>query len=311
MENLQAIYDTTNNGTFGKLTGIAISLPDRSIFVSDVDSFMLRKLRYNGLDITDNIHTFLIEGYPYPWTWGAINGLAIHNGILYIVDKIHHIVVAMGVHDLIVRGYYGVIDDPGATNNKFYSPTGICTDGRYIYIADSGNQRIMKLTTGLKFVAESSGDIELNTCYHVAYDPGQHVLFIPHHSEGNIIKCTIDFATILATYGNGLGSDDGYFLGLENVCVDDKYLYVADSSNYRIQVFSKTTGAWKAKLGAVGQSDFYYPHTLFYHDKKIFVAEYYGRRIKVITNYDGDRGSGSGFIEDEPLNTEVRWRIEQ
>lgn len=126
----------------------------------------------------------------------------------------------------------------------------------YVYVADSGNNRIQKFTSNGEFVAKwgtkGAGDGELNGPYGIAVDSDGYV-YVAEASNNRIQKFTSDGAFI-AKWGT-TGSGEGQLDWPHGVAVDQSgYVYVADTTNDRIQKFT-STGMFVAQWGSTGTGE--------------------------------------------------------
>jgi DNA-binding beta-propeller fold protein YncE len=79
------------------------------------------------------------------------------------------------------------------------------------------------------------------------------------------------------------GEGNGQFRHPHGLAVDGEHVYVSDSSNHRIQVFSKADGAFVRKWGSKGQGDgqFLFPRGLAVDAGHVYVGDSANDRIQV------------------------------
>ena len=135
---------------------------------------------------------------------------------------------------------------PGSDNIHLHQPRHIAVYGNRLYVADAGNHRVQIF------------DIS---------NPAS-----PLH------------AATLGTTGVS-GSDNSHFDGPEGVGVDANYIYVADSNNQRVQIFSRTTRAYVATIGAgtygTDNSHFNHPSDVAIDASGfIYVADNWNKRVQ-------------------------------
>ena len=138
-------------------------------------------------------------------------------------------------------------------------PRGVSTDGKYLFISDKANESIMKYTIKGRFIVES-GNTFGGRC-GIAINKKMERVYVAHESDNKIEVLDLNLDPIL----NGLefgkeGDKKKEFKQPRDVAVarDDK-VYVSDTNNNRIQVFSAdgdyitefgNTGTRKDKLSA-------------------------------------------------------------
>jgi len=149
-------------------------------------------------------------------------------------------------------GYSGATDGTG-TAARFYDPYGITTDGTYLYVADSGNNTIRKVSissgavTTLAGTAGYSGYADGTGTAARFYDPygittDDTYLYVTDSGNNTIRKIEISSGTVttLAGTAGSSGSTDGTGTAarFNNPCgitTDGTYLYVTDSGNNTIR----------------------------------------------------------------------------
>ena len=192
-------------------------------------------------------------------------GVAVDtSGNLYIADKDNHSVRKVDTSGTITtvagNGAYGSTGDGGpATSALLNQPNGVAVDaGGNLYIADSANNRIRKITSGtITTVAGtgsggSSGDggpataARLNYPTGVAFDTGGN-MYIADQNNNRVRMVSSAGGAISTLAGNGprgfagdAGPASGASLNVPNsVAVDSLgVVYIADTNNYRIRKIS-------------------------------------------------------------------------
>ena len=159
--------------------------------------------------------------------------VAIHeNGDIYVGSDDHHIYVFdQGGH------LKNTIGSKGNGNGKFNGPCSISIIGEVMYIADSLNHRIQKLTTGGKFLHKfGSGQGQFIFPHGVAVDSMNRV--IVSDRDNNRVQVFSQDGDRLWTI-DGTGSGDNCFQGPWGLSLDPQgNIHVAASGSNTIKVFT-------------------------------------------------------------------------
>jgi hypothetical protein len=145
-------------------------------------------------------------------------GIAINNtGYIFVADTYNHCIHIFSPHpDYTLIYTIGTLDIPGATNYTFNNPNGIAIhrfgDEDILYVADKYNHRIQVFRININ---EANNTI---TAVHLISPNGS-----PH------------------SIGTGIdGNNSDAFSYPYEIRIHNDILYVADSNNHRIQMFSIT-----------------------------------------------------------------------
>lgn len=146
----------------------------------------------------------------------------------------------------------------GSSNGALNLNRGIAYDGLgNIFVADSGNYRIQKLTTNfsatngwgyiLKWGSQGSGDGQFNSIYDLAIS-GASIYVLENY---RVQKFDLS-GNYQSQFGN-LGTNNGEFWGGFSLALDSSgNIYVADYENKNVQVFDPS-GQWLRKLSLGSQ----------------------------------------------------------
>ena len=252
-----------------------------------------------------------------------------YNNNVYVADSNNNVIRKITptgiVTTLAGSGVAGFADGTG-TAVQFNNPSGICTDGSSIYVADTNNNRIRKITaagvvttlagstqgyvdgtgTGAKFNAP------LGICYYTG-----GIVYVADTSNNKIRKITT--AGVVTTFA---GSTQGYadgtgiaaqFNGPKGICMYEGFLFLADANNNRIRrittagVVTTFAGSTQGYADGTGTSaKFNNPISISYDSKgRFFVTDQNNNRIRKIdynnlTNYGivtTYSGSNQGFLD--------------
>jgi DNA-binding beta-propeller fold protein YncE/copper chaperone CopZ len=172
----------------------------------------------------------------------------------------------------------------GSGPAQFREPMGVAVDAQgNVYVADSRNRRVQKLSPEGKFLEEFGGPDVFKKPVDVAVG-----------AEGTIYVCDYEADRVEAfsqdgkrLYGWGEpGEGDGQFRSPAGIAADKAgNLYVADFYNHRIQVFD-FKGRWLKSIGKKGRGKgkFTYPTDLDFDALgNLLVADAYNHRIQKLT----------------------------
>jgi trimeric autotransporter adhesin len=171
-------------------------------------------------------------------------------GNLYISDTLNNVVRRVAANGTIANfagngstGSGG--DGSAATSAQLNGPQGLAVDSAgALYIADSGNNRIRKVSGGT-ISTLTGGNNELNKPYGVAVDTGGNV-YVADFGSNRVIRVTAAGAasTFAGTGVSGYSGDGGpatsaMLKGPQAVAVDNSgNVYIGDSGNNRVRVVS-------------------------------------------------------------------------
>ena len=264
------------SGDGGPATSAQLSLPlgiavdtASNIYIADVNSFRIRKVTSDG--VISTVAGFSTAGYsgdggsPTSARFSSPRAVAMDAaGNLYIADagnaRIRKVTPNGVVSTVAGNGTPGFSGDGGpATSAQLQFPWGVAVDSAgNLYIADSANNRIRKVTPGgtISTIAGTgpngfSGDggpailARFRTPRGLALD-GRGNLYIADYYNNRIRKLTPD-GMIATVVGNGTADDSGdgslaVAAGLvqpSDVAFDSSgNLYIADSGNAKIRKVS-------------------------------------------------------------------------
>ncbi|HKB09035.1 MAG TPA: 6-bladed beta-propeller [Vicinamibacterales bacterium] len=175
------------------------------------------------------------------WSVGSEAGLLRPTGIaaaddrLYVVDTLGHQVVAIGTDGRLLERF----GSRGAEPGQFNYPTSIARDraGR-LYVVDTMNFRVQVFTAQGRFISafgragDGSGDFSRPK--GVALDSEGHVYVVDGLQD--VVQIFDGDGRFLLAFGEP-GHDAGEFWLASGIAIVNDRIYVADSSNGRVQVF--------------------------------------------------------------------------
>ena len=175
------------------------------------------------------------------WTLGGDSGLLRPTGVVaaddrvYVVDTLGHQVVAIGVDGRVLERF----GSRGAEPGQFNYPTSIARDraGR-LYVVDAMNFRVQVFTPQGRFISafgragDGSGDFSRPK--GVALDSDGHVYVVDGLQD--VVQIFDADGRFLLAFGEP-GREEGEFWLATGIAIAGDRIYVADSSNGRVQVF--------------------------------------------------------------------------
>jgi tripartite motif-containing protein 71 len=165
----------------------------------------------------------------------------------------------------IQRTFRGKWGSPGTGDGEFNGPTDVAMyfegiDPKYVYVVDSGNNRIQKFDGAGNFVAKwgtlGDADGEFNRPVSVAVDY-QGYVYVTDHGNNRVQKFD-SHGTFMLKWGSD-GTEAGQFRGPYGIAAegderyDPKYIYVTDQGNHRVQIFT-SSGEFVRAFGSYGSA---------------------------------------------------------
>ena len=209
--------------------------------------------------------------------FGRPNGIATDNINIYVSDSnnnnLRAIVIATGAVSTLAgdASLAGSADGVGLAA-QFRSPYGLATDGKNLYVADSGNNTIRKVVIAsgavttlagkAAIIGKSDGTGSAATFYYPAgiiLDGTGTNLYVADAGNGTIRKMAIATGAVstfagtagLAGSTNATGAA-AMFNSPQGVATDGTNLYVADSADNTIRQIVIATGAVTTLAGTAG-----------------------------------------------------------
>jgi len=235
----------------------------------------------------------------------TLSGIFIDsNGKIYLTSGGKNCVLVYSDSDSFDYSIGKTDTSSGNNSGEFNRPNGIAVDSNgKIYVADSGNNRIQvfassgafEYSIGKSDCTSGTNPGEFKNPIDVAIDSeGKiYVLESSHAIDSSDSNNRIQVFTASRVYeysigknDNSTGSDAGEFNQATCLTVDDEFIYVADSGNHRIQVFSASSGSFKYSIGKVdnssgsGEREFYTPWGIVVDSNTIYVGDGINNRIQ-------------------------------
>jgi sugar lactone lactonase YvrE len=125
------------------------------VFATDPNNGVIYRLKPDGTDLTIVAGKFrelgTTDGTGSNARFGFITGMTTDGINLYVTEKLNHIIRKVTVPGYVVSTIAGKVDNPGlldatGTAAEFYNPTSITYYDKYLYIADTSNHAIRRLS---------------------------------------------------------------------------------------------------------------------------------------------------------------------
>jgi sugar lactone lactonase YvrE len=238
------VFDTKGNyltkwGTYGEENGqihkasALTVVPSGNIYLSDQFNYRIQEFTSNGTFVT-------------AWgTKGEADGQFLHphvpgvdsEGNIYVSDRDLANVQKFTKDGKFIMKWA----EQGTEDGQLSKPESVIIDSHdNIYVADFGNHRIQKFTNDGKFIqkwgSKGVGDGEFNGPAGLSIDRNDNIYVTDKNN--NRIQVFTSNGTFLTKFGLE-GSGPGQLILPEGVGVDKDtgLVYVADTGNFRIQVF--------------------------------------------------------------------------
>ncbi len=303
---------------------IGIKTDGSNLYVADTGNHTIRKIVIATGEVStlagtpgsrgfaDGIGAAASFDYPYDITTDGTN--------LYVADNfnctIRKIVIATGAVSTLAGtpGRAGSADGIGG-EASFGMPQAVTTDGRNLYVADSGNSTIRKIVIVSATVTTLAGTIEAADGIGAAASfknpwsmttDGRN-LYVTDTLNNTIRKVVIATGAVSTLAGlpgysrfgelrDGIGSA-ARFYSPQGITTDGIYLYVADSGNNSIRKIVIATGEvttlagkrWPGSSDGIGDSaSFYNPTGITTDGINLYVTDTFNSTIRKIVIASGE-----------------------
>ena len=220
-------------------------------------------------------------------------------GNYYFTDPLQHVVVCVDAVNLTWKSIFGTIGTSGSSTSTLNSPYGMCAAGKYLYVVDTGNDRVMKLDSNLTYKGDSGTLLSGTAMVGITYDPTHKELYIVDNGNDRVMHVNYRLNDLIQTIGSSSNLSDP--CGCAYI---DQLLYVADYDTNGIVVF-ETAGASKvtSSLGS-GDGAITRAYDVIPYRNTILISQYAGDEIMQWYNYSYRRGLTSSttrkFEDDTP-----------
>lgn len=207
--------------------------PDGSVWLADTRNDRLERWPAN-LAVTPPVPSFGTSGsavgqFNYP------EGLTVDaSGSVWVADTNNNRIQRYQPSS----NTYTVLGSQGSGPGQLAFPKGVAVSAGALFVADTGNNRIQKLALDGSFLAQSS--VALNGPEGVALAPDGTV-WVADTGNNRIVHLSANLADLGDGFGSAGTGNLEFFLP-HSLAVRGDTLFVADTYNNRVQVFSVATG---------------------------------------------------------------------
>ncbi|NEN85356.1 fibronectin type III domain-containing protein, partial [Paenibacillus elgii] len=297
-------------GEFKYPNGVAVD-SGGNVYVADFGNHRIQKLEVATGAWSEWKKSSGREGSALGEFDGPTDVAVDSRGNVYVSDFYNHRVQKLTVATGVWSEWKKSGGGSGSGLGQFNYPSGLAADSDgNVYVADSNNNRIQKLTAATGVWSEwkrsdgksGSGLGEFDYPTDVAVDRSGNV-YVADMNNHRIQKLTVttgmwsEWKKSGGGAGNGLGEfDEPYHLAVNG----DGNVYVSDSNNHRIQKLTATTGKWsewKRRGGGAGGGlgEFYSPLGVAVDSSgNVYVADSSNHRVQKL--------EGENTPPDAPTN---------
>lgn len=182
------------------------------------------------------------------------SGVVVDSSEVYVSDWQNNRVMVFDTSG----NYQRTWGSEGDAGGDFRKPWGIAVDSSgKLYVQDTGNNRIQKLTPSGGFLDASDEDwgrSNLTDPRHVVTD-SQGNVYVTNHGNNHVVKMDSYLNHSVAVLWGNLGSGNGQFNHPRGIAVDSlDNVYISDRLNHRIQKFD-SAGNFLFAWGTFGTGD--------------------------------------------------------
>ena len=292
----------TGDGQFQRVHDLAFDSSEKRLYVSDRDG--------NRIQVFDKNGTFLFKWgskgtgdgqFTVPYSVDVDS-----QGNVWVADRGNHRIQKFDGDGNFLFKFGNTDGHPSSALGKFDNPRQVSVDKdvKFLYVADSKNNRVQKFDTNGNFVkswgSKGTGDGQFDLPISLIID-----------SKGNIIVNDLGNSHVQKFDTNGklllkfgsTGKGNGQFSAMEHTAVDKfDNIYVNDpqsgpsgSGNPRVQKFD-TNGNFITKWGSYGSGDgqFVDPeHLTVDSEGNVYVSDRHNNNIQVFKPLDNTKNVNS------------------
>ncbi len=291
----RAYFDDTQHFSYPS----GVTADGTKVWIADLDGNRAVKFDSTGVDQNSTIGSagfreyYENQGVSLEWILDV--GVDAGGGVWLVDGGAHH--VAKFNSSGVYQSSLGVQWDSGTDNSHFSRPTGIAFDASgNIYISDRNNHRIQIFNnTGMylgTLGSNGNGDFNFEYPEHIAIFGNFLYVADSNNQRVQIYNITnplsITYVAALGSLDNA-GSSNSQFDRPCGVAANANYIFVADASNNRVQVFNAGSPfGYVATIGGsygTGNNQFKSPQDVAVDSSgKIYVSDTNNQRIQQFDN---------------------------
>ena len=182
-------------------------------------------------------------------------GVAVNKrGEVVVTECSRNCVSVFSQHGKKLRSF----DTQGSCRGQFKYPHGVAVDSEWnILVVDKDNHRIQKFAKNGEFLiavgTEGSGLLQFNDPFDVTFNATNNKVYVVDYWNDSVqvLNSDLTFSSTFGKKGKGIGK--GQFKDPRSIAFDSTgKVYVTDSSNHRIQVFT-ASGKFLRIFGRYGE----------------------------------------------------------
>lgn len=235
-----------DNGEFSSPQGVAVDPNTGNVYVADTNNHRIQQFDAAGTFVRKWGSSGSDSGdFSFP------QGVAVdpNTGEVYAADTNNHRIQKFTSAGVFIRGigngitWTGTAPTPGSSNLNgwFNMPRKVAARNGLLYVTDTNNHRIQKFNGDGVFLTRwgtlGSGNGQFSSPWGISVDGSGDVFVVDNNHRVQKFKQDGRFVTKWGSFG----SLDGLLNSPRGVAVDgtNNFIYVADTSNHRIQRFER------------------------------------------------------------------------
>ena len=239
-----------------------ISTDGRNLYVTDSNNHTIRQIDIDTgavITLAGKVgEVGYVDGKGKRARFFIPEGITVYGSNLYVSDTHNHSIRKVSLNNHTVSTLAGLSGAPGffddiGSNARFAYPKGMTTDGRFLYVADFGNNQIRKIaikgaevhTLSSTVVSEVNGEAQTDAAafnYPSGITSDGRNLYVADSVNRSIRKIVIASGIVTTVAGteakeesvDGVGTE-AHFRDPVGITTDGSSLFVTDSSDHIIR----------------------------------------------------------------------------